>query len=452
MAYIGTNPANTGTGLFSQDTFTGDGSTVAFDLTNAAPDGGGNELQVFVDNVRQQEGSSNAYTLGFDGSSVLKRITFTAAPAASASIFVLNPGTKNVQQVSTVSDNTVTTAKVQDNAITAAKISEIPNDSVNATKIADDAVSDEHLDVTTITDQTELAEVAASNDIFLVYDASSGTLKKILSSNVGITPPTFSSVSPTNVNTGDGTGNATFTITGTNFDASATAKLKTTAGVDVNFDSVTRDSATQITGVIAKSSLPDSGEPYDVKVVASTGLANTLANQINIDQQPVFSTAAGSLGTFTDAQRSGISLTVLAADPESGGDVVYTLESGTLPAGTTLASQSSGCVISGNLTASSLNVTGATVTGSISAGNVSLDGEPLDNVLSYLNHKYGGFEYSQASIFTSLNEENHDKYFAKDQQWCAFFGSIFCNNYNIKKMWTGNFSYTNRVVKERDNK
>ena len=64
---------------------------------------------------------------------------------------------------------------------------------------------------------------------------------------------------------------------------------------------------------------------------------------------------------------------------------------------------------------------------------IKLQNEAVDNVLSYLNHKYGGFEYSQASIFTSLNEENHDKYFAKDQQWCAFFGSIFCNNYNIKK-------------------
>ena len=152
MAYIGTNPANTGTGLFSQDTFTGDGSTVTFDLTNVAPDGGGNELQVFVDNVRQQEGSSNAYTLGFDGSSELKRITFTAAPAASASIFVLNPGTKNVQQVSTVSDNAVTTAKVQDNAVTVAKLSStldlssntltLPNDVVNADKIVDDAISE----------------------------------------------------------------------------------------------------------------------------------------------------------------------------------------------------------------------------------------------------------------------------------------------------------------------
>jgi len=254
MAYIGTNPANTGTGLFSQDTFTGDGSTVAFDLTNAAPDGGGNELQVFVDNVRQQEGSSNAYTLGFDGSSVFKRITFTAAPAASASIFVLNPGTKNVQQVSTVSDNTITTAKIQDSAITAAKISAIPNDSVNATKIADDAVSDEHLDVTTIIDQPELAEAAASNDILLVYDASAGTLKKILASNVGTQAVTLSSVSPTNALSGDGTGNHTFTITGTNL-TGASAVLITSGGTEVNFDSVTVDSSTQITAVIAKSSI-----------------------------------------------------------------------------------------------------------------------------------------------------------------------------------------------------
>ena len=51
--------ADKGIGLFSQDTFTGDGSTTTFDMTNEDPDGGGNEIQVFVDNVRQQEGSSN---------------------------------------------------------------------------------------------------------------------------------------------------------------------------------------------------------------------------------------------------------------------------------------------------------------------------------------------------------------------------------------------------------
>jgi hypothetical protein len=193
MAYIGNQPFTQGIGLFSQDTFTGDGSTTTFDLANAAPDGGGNDIQVFIDNVRQQEGASNAYTLGFDGSSELKRITFTAAPAAAAAIYVLNPGTKNVQQISTVSDNTVTTAKLQSNAITTAKITDanvttakIAADAINATKIADDAISEEHLDVTAITGQTELAETAADNDVLLIYDTSATTIKKIQKQYVGV--------------------------------------------------------------------------------------------------------------------------------------------------------------------------------------------------------------------------------------------------------------------------
>ena len=132
MAYIGADPADKGIGLFSQDTFTGDGSTTTFDMSNAAPEGGGNEIQVFVDNVRQQEGSSNAYTLGQDGSGDFKRITFTAAPAASQSIFVLNPGTKNVLQKTTVADNVITTAKVQDANITRGKLAA---DVIDATKL-----------------------------------------------------------------------------------------------------------------------------------------------------------------------------------------------------------------------------------------------------------------------------------------------------------------------------
>ena len=343
MAYIGTNPANTGTGLFSQDTFTGDGSTVAFDLTNAAPDGGGNELQVFVDNVRQQQGSSNAYTLGQDGSGDLKRITFTAAPAASASIFVLNPGTKNVQQVSTVSDNTVTTAKVQDNAVTAAKLAStldlssntvtLGNDLVGANQIVDDAVSEEHLDVTAIIGQPELSATADSGDILLVYDTSAGALKKILASNIN-SAPTITSISPTNATSGDGTGNHTFTITGTNYNASATAFLLNNSGTEVTFDSVTRNSATQITGVIAKSSLPNSGEPYDIVVLNPNGQQAKLRNQINVDASPTFVTASGSLGT--QLINTAGSFTVNATDPESAGNVTFELQSGSLPPGYTI--------------------------------------------------------------------------------------------------------------------
>ena len=209
-------------------------------------------------------------------------------------------------------------------SISKIKTGSITTDAITEAKVADNAIENEHLNTNVVLGQTELAEVAASNDIFLVYDTSSGTLKKILSSNVGITPPTFSSVSPTNVNTGDGTGNATFTITGTNFDTNATAKLRTTSGVDVNFDSVTRDSATQITAVIAISSLSNANEPYDVVIINGTGLQVVATDQININAQPVYVTASGSLGDNIVGQAGSFS--VNATDPESAGNVTFELQ------------------------------------------------------------------------------------------------------------------------------
>jgi len=108
-----------------------------------------------------------------------------------------------------------------------------------------------NLDDSIVTGLTELSEGRADGDFVLIYDSSTGTLKKIQASNLGILAPTISSVSPTNAVSGDGTGNYTFTITGTNFSAGTTAKLITNSGSDVAFDTVTRDSSTQITGVIA---------------------------------------------------------------------------------------------------------------------------------------------------------------------------------------------------------
>ena len=91
-------------------------------------------------------------------------------------------------------------------------INKILTNSVGADAI-DATISEEHLDVTAITGHAELSAVAADNDVLLVYDTSAGTLKKIQSSNVGTTPPTFSSVSPTYLLTGDGTGNHTIVVT-----------------------------------------------------------------------------------------------------------------------------------------------------------------------------------------------------------------------------------------------
>ena len=146
----------------------------------------------------------------------------------------------------------------------------ITGDAIDATKLADDAVSEEHLDNTAITSQTELAATAAGDDVLLVFDTSANALKKIQASNIN-SSPTITANSPTNANTGDGTGNHTFTITGTNYLTGIAAKLRNTSGADVAFSSVTRDSNTQLTGVIAKSSLPDSGEPYDI-IVTQGGL------------------------------------------------------------------------------------------------------------------------------------------------------------------------------------
>ena len=87
-------------------------------------------------------------------------------------------------------------------------------------------ISEEHLD-TAITANTELAATAADDDVLLVFDTSAGVIKKIQKSNVALAAPTFSSVSPSNLLSGDGSGNHTIVVTGTKFDATATFKLRT---------------------------------------------------------------------------------------------------------------------------------------------------------------------------------------------------------------------------------
>lgn len=151
MAYIGANPSTVFKGIARLDTFTGDGSTTVFDLSFAVYEGADNDIQVFVNNVRQKPGSSNSYTFGSDGTS-FKRITFVTAPAASDEIYVIYTG----QESSLIS--------VQDNSITAAKVNS-----------------------SAITGQTELSAEAAADDVLLIYDTSAGVIKKIQKSNLAST-------------------------------------------------------------------------------------------------------------------------------------------------------------------------------------------------------------------------------------------------------------------------
>jgi len=93
MAYVGHPPFQEFTNPPTKDSFTGDGSTVAFDMSAAVASNAENALEVYVNNVRQEPGTGKAFTLGVDGSNAIKRITFTAAPANGAAIYVINDKT-----------------------------------------------------------------------------------------------------------------------------------------------------------------------------------------------------------------------------------------------------------------------------------------------------------------------------------------------------------------------
>ena len=136
MAYIGKDPRLSFTGIARYQAFTGDGSTTTFDLTYATLAGGQNDLQVFVNNVRQEPGASKSYTLGLDGSNEVKRITFNVAPEASAEIYVIAPGRETA--LLQPGSNSVTTAMLQDNSVTADKIAD---GTVIAADIADGTIT-----------------------------------------------------------------------------------------------------------------------------------------------------------------------------------------------------------------------------------------------------------------------------------------------------------------------
>jgi len=212
----------------------------------------------------------------------------------------------------------------------------IASDAITEAKIADTAIENEHLNTNVISGQSEISEKGAVDDVLLVFDTSTGTLKKITAANINLGVPTISSISPTNVDSKDSATTTTFTVTGTNFFTGTSAKLISNSATDISFTTVTRDSNTQLTCVLSNALITAEGitdEPYDIFV--NNGVSTvTLTNQIFVDQRPVFVTAAGSLGSVTE--EASASFTVEATDPESAGAVRYDVISGSLPSGLSL--------------------------------------------------------------------------------------------------------------------
>ena len=151
MAYIGRDPQY---GAFEKQALTADGSTTTFTLDYTV--GSSSSLLVSVAGVHQEP--EVAYNLATNGT----QITFTAAPASGDTVFVIFLGV--ALEVATVGSGVITS-------------------------------------------RTELSEAAADDDLLLIYDTSTTSLKKIQKSNIATTL-TYN----TRTGTGDGS-TTTFTVT-----------------------------------------------------------------------------------------------------------------------------------------------------------------------------------------------------------------------------------------------
>jgi hypothetical protein len=182
MAYIGKQPSDITRAIATYDTFTGDGSTATFDLTQAAASA--NDIVVVVNNVRQEPGSSKSYTLGLDGSGITKRVTFNVAPEAADDIYVVNPTQiEAIVRAGDVSSGAIT-GQTLVSATAAADNILIYDVSATALGKITNTTLTKGLD---ITGQTELATIAADDDLLLIYDTSATTIKKIQKSNIATT-------------------------------------------------------------------------------------------------------------------------------------------------------------------------------------------------------------------------------------------------------------------------
>ena len=131
MAYLGREPQY---GAFEKQAITADGSTTTFSLDYTV--GSSSSILVSVAGVHQEP--EVAYNIGSGGTQII----FTAAPAASDTVFVVFLGV--ALEVATLGTGA-------------------------------------------ITGLTELAEQAADDDLLLIYDTSTTSLKKIQKSNIATT-------------------------------------------------------------------------------------------------------------------------------------------------------------------------------------------------------------------------------------------------------------------------
>ena len=139
----------------------------------------------------------------------------------------------------------------------------------------------------------------------------------------------------------ESTGSGTFTINGTNFVTGGLVYAVGTNGTEYSATTSTTNSIVQMTALF--TGLSAAYEPYDIKVINPSNLFGLLPDAFYINDSPVWSTTAGSLGTYT-----GSSIQLSTTDDESN-TITYSVTSGSLPTGVSLSSSG---LISGTATSS----------------------------------------------------------------------------------------------------
>ena len=151
-------------------------------------------------------------------------------------------------------------------------------------------------------------------------------------------------------NYSEATNSGTITIAGTNFVTGAIASAIGTNGVEVQAQSTTYNSLVQLTAVF--TGLSNANEPYDIKVTNPSNLFGMIPDALYINASPVWQTASGTLGSFSEQ----VSVNISATASDSDSSITYALASGSsLPSGVSLNSSTG--AITGTLPAITSNTT-----------------------------------------------------------------------------------------------
>ena len=189
MAYIGKTPDH---GTFEKQALTADGSTTTFTLNYTV--GSSSAILVSVSGVVQEP--ETGYNIASGGTTIV----FSEAPASGEGVFVIFLGVAfdagSLLGTGAITGQTATTESAAADLFltyddSASSLRKITN--TNLTKTLD------------LSGQTELAEVAADDDLLLLFDTSTSTIKKIQKSNIAPTITVNSNL------TGDGSTTA-FTL------------------------------------------------------------------------------------------------------------------------------------------------------------------------------------------------------------------------------------------------